>query len=92
MARLPHKIINNNIQTISWWHSRRKNGLQESEWWRFYNSKKFKDFIKVIIENGLHQLISFDNDLGLDENENIAEDGYAAAKRLIYESGLDLRN
>jgi len=51
-----------------------------------------KDFKQVIIENGLPELISFDNDLGLDENENIAEDGYAAAKWLVYESGLDLRN
>ena len=54
--------------------------------------RNFKDFKKVIIENGLPELISFDNDLGLDENENIAEDGYAAAKWLVYESGLDLRN
>lgn len=54
--------------------------------------RNFKDFKRVIIENGLPQLISFDNDLGLDENENIAEDGYAAAKWLVYESGLDLRN
>ena len=54
--------------------------------------RNFKDFKKIIIENGLPELISFDNDLGLDENENIAEDGYAAAKWLVYESGLDLRN
>ncbi|WP_291097285.1 MULTISPECIES: cyclic-phosphate processing receiver domain-containing protein [unclassified Flavobacterium] len=54
--------------------------------------RNFKDFKQVIIENGLPELISFDNDLGLDENENIAEDGYAAAKWLVYESGLDLRN
>lgn len=54
--------------------------------------RNYKDFKQVIIENGLPELISFDNDLGLDENENIAEDGYAAAKWLVYESGLDLRN
>lgn len=54
--------------------------------------RNFKDFKQVIIENGLPELISFDNDLGLDENENIAEDGYAAAKWLVYESGLDLQN
>lgn len=54
--------------------------------------RNFKDFKQVIIENGLPELISFDNDLGLDENENIAEDGFAAAKWLVYESGLDLRN
>ena len=54
--------------------------------------RNFKDFKQVIIENGLPELISFDNDLGLDENGNIAEDGYAAAKWLVYESGIDLRN
>ncbi|WP_369411726.1 cyclic-phosphate processing receiver domain-containing protein [Chryseolinea lacunae] len=34
--------------------------------------------------------MSFDNDLGLDENGNVADDGYAAAKWLVYDSGLDL--
>lgn len=54
--------------------------------------RNFADFKKVILENGLPELISFDNDLGLDENGNIAEDGYAAAKWLVYESRLDLEN
>jgi hypothetical protein len=65
-----------------------KNLLNED----FIIVRNFEDFKKIIIENGLPELISFDNDLGLDENENIAEDGYAAAKWLVYESGLDLRN
>ncbi|MCR9253133.1 MAG: hypothetical protein NXI20_22160 [bacterium] len=51
-----------------------------------------EDFTKYIKENGLPDLISFDNDLGLDENGNVAPDGYAAAKWLVYESGLDLSN
>jgi len=54
--------------------------------------RNFYDFKKVIIENGLPELISFDNDLGLDKNDDVAEDGYAAAKWLVYESGLDLQN
>ena len=54
--------------------------------------RNFYDFKKVILENGLPELISFNNDLGLDENDIIAEDGYAAAKWLVYESGLDLQN
>ncbi|KRD10073.1 hypothetical protein ASE21_10140 [Flavobacterium sp. Root901] len=54
--------------------------------------RNFNDFKKVILEKGLPELISFDNDLGLDENDNVAEDGYACAKWLVYESGLDLRN
>jgi hypothetical protein len=51
-----------------------------------------EDFIAYIKKNGLPEFISFDNDLGLDENGNIAPDGYTAAKWLVYESGLDLRN
>lgn len=54
--------------------------------------RNFDDFKKVILEKGLPELISFDNDLGLDENDNVAEDGYACAKWLVYESGIDLLN
>lgn len=52
--------------------------------------RNFHDFKKVILGKGLPELISFDNDLGLDENHRIAEDGYACAKWLVYESGLNL--
>jgi hypothetical protein len=54
--------------------------------------RNFDDFKKVILEKGLPELISFDNDLGLDENDNVAEDGYACAKWLVYKSGIDLQN
>lgn len=54
--------------------------------------RNFKNFKQVIIEKGLPELISFDNDLGLDENGNVSKDGYAAAKWLVYESSLDLRD
>ncbi|MBA3681436.1 MAG: hypothetical protein H0W73_09760 [Bacteroidetes bacterium] len=54
--------------------------------------RNFEDFKKVIIEKGLPDYISFDNDLGLDENEEVAPDGYAAAKWLVYDSGFDLIN
>ncbi|WP_406843165.1 cyclic-phosphate processing receiver domain-containing protein [Flavobacterium soyae] len=50
------------------------------------------DFKKVILEKGLSELISFNNDLGLDENDQVAEDGYVCAKWLVYESGIDLKN
>lgn len=46
--------------------------------------------MQYIKTHGLPNLISFDNDLGLDENNILATDGYAAAKWLVYESGLDL--
>jgi hypothetical protein len=32
------------------------------------------------------------NDLGLDANQEVAPDGYACAKWLVYESGLDLKS
>lgn len=52
--------------------------------------RSYKDFVAYIQENGLPDFISFDNDLGLDEEGELAPDGYAAAKWLVYESGLDL--
>lgn len=54
--------------------------------------RTYQDFIEYINKNGLPEFISFDNDLGLDENGKVAPDGYAAAKWLVYESNLDLRN
>jgi len=54
--------------------------------------RNYDDFVSYIQSNGLPDFISFDNDLGLDGNGDIALDGYAAAKWLVYESGIDLRN
>lgn len=53
--------------------------------------RTYAQFVKYIEENGLPNFISFDNDLGLDENGEVAPDGYAAAKWLVYTSGLDLK-
>lgn len=52
--------------------------------------RSFDEFKSVISERGLPEFISFDNDLGLDQNGNVAHDGYAAAKWLVFESGLNL--
>jgi predicted esterase YcpF (UPF0227 family) len=52
--------------------------------------RTYDNFVNYIQQNGLPGFISFDNDLGLDKNGEIAPDGYAAAKWLVYESGLDL--
>lgn len=52
--------------------------------------RTFDEFVEYIQTNGLPDYISFDNDLGLDVNGNVAPDGYAAAKWLVYESGLNL--
>lgn len=55
--------------------------------------RTYWDFMKCIQQNGLPDFISFDNDLGLDKNEEVAApDGYAAAKWLVYESGQDFTN
>lgn len=54
--------------------------------------RNFNDFKAYVIKNGLPDFISFDNDLGLDDSGKEAPDGYAAAKWLVYESGLDLKN
>lgn len=54
--------------------------------------RSYDEFIEYIKKNGLPPFISFDNDLGLDAKGEVAPDGYAAAKWLVYESGLDLRN
>lgn len=54
--------------------------------------RSYEDFVQYIKSNGLPDFISFDNDLGLDSNDEVALDGYACAKWLVYESGLDLGN
>lgn len=52
--------------------------------------RSYSEFVDYIHTNGLPPFISFDNDLGLLPDGTLAPDGYAAAKWLVYESGLDL--
>ena len=54
--------------------------------------RTYQAFISTIQKQGLPAFISFDNDLGLNEHGEVAQDGYAAAKWLVYESGFDLSN
>ncbi len=54
--------------------------------------RTYEAFVHFIQQNGLPDFISFDNDFGLTESGTLAPDGLAAAKWLVYESGLDLRN
>ena len=54
--------------------------------------RTFNEFVAYVRKNGLPNYISFDNDLGLGEDGEVALDGLAAAKWLVYESGCDLRN
>jgi len=59
--------------------------------YNFVVVRTFEKFVDYIETHGLPKYISFDNDLGLNADGEIAEDGYAAAKWLVYQSGLDLR-
>ena len=59
---------------------------------QYYTVRSYNEFINFIKKNGLPDFISFDNDLGLDEEGNTAKEGYDAAKWLVYESNLDLKN
>lgn len=77
------KLFLDDIREIKWIY-----GDQEAE--EFEVVRSFKEFVEFIKENGLPAFISFDNDLGLDENGDVAPDGYAAAKWLVYVSGQDL--
>jgi len=54
--------------------------------------RTYSAFVNYIETKGLPNYISFDNDLGLGEDGKVAPDGLAAAKWLVYKSGLDLRN
>ncbi len=54
--------------------------------------RSYKEFVEQIHEKGLPEFISFDNDLGEDESHNVLPDGYACAKWLVYESGINLSN
>lgn len=53
--------------------------------------RTYQAFVACIENRGLPEFISFDNDLGEDELGQLLEDGYTAAKWLVYASGLDLR-
>jgi len=64
----------------------------ESEEKDFDIVRTYDAFVSYIQKNGLPEFISFDNDLGLDTNGEVAPDGYAAAKWLVYTSGLDVKN
>ncbi|HAS46499.1 MAG TPA: hypothetical protein DCS93_38815 [Microscillaceae bacterium] len=58
--------------------------------YNFVVVRTYQAFVDYITQHGLPDFISFDNDLGLDAQGEVAPDGYAAAKWLVYQSGLDL--
>jgi hypothetical protein len=54
--------------------------------------RNVKDFKALIEKKGIPGYISFDHDLGLDEDGEIAEDAYDAVKWMVYEKEYDLRD
>ncbi len=52
--------------------------------------RTYDAFVTYVKSNGLPKYISFDNDLGLDSAGNVAKDGYACVKWLVYETNFDL--
>ena len=82
---MTYKLFLDDIRNVNMVHKNLTNN-------DFVVVRNFNDFKNTIIEKGLPELISFDNDLGLDENNMVAEDGYACAKWLVYESGINLQN
>lgn len=77
------KLFLDDIRTIKMVYSK-------SEETNFDIVRTYDAFVNYINHNGLPPFISFDNDLGLGKDGKVAPDGYAAAKWLVYESGLDL--
>jgi len=49
----------------------------------FLIARSYNEFVTTVKNMGLPYFISFDNDLGLDENNEVAPDGYACLKWLI---------
>ena len=80
---MSYKLFLDDIRTVKMVY----NDLSDDD---FIIVRNFEDFKTTILQEGLPEFISFDNDLGLDKNGKIGPDGYAAAKWLVYESGLDL--
>lgn len=82
--RIMKKLFLDDVRTIEMIYDK----SMESE---FDIVRTYDEFVAYINKNGLPNFISFDNDLGLDKNGNVAPDGLAAVKWLVYESGHDLR-
>jgi len=81
---MSYKLFLDDLRTVAMVYP----SMAETDFIIVRDHKAFKD---TILKCGLPSYISFDNDLGLDEHGELAPDGYACAKWLVYESGLDLR-
>src|ERR1017187_3916684 len=77
---MPYNLFLDDIRTVSMVYPDKEK--------EFIIVRSYDACINYIQTNGLPQFMSFDNDLG--EDENILPDGYAVAKWLVYKSGLNL--
>lgn len=57
----------------------------------FVTVRNLEEFKEVILDRGVPTFISFDHDLGEDENGSVRPGGYDVAKWLVYEMELDIR-
>lgn len=80
---MSYKLFRDDLRTVQMVFPDR----QENE---FVVVRSYEAFVDTISTLGLPTFICFDNDLEEDEAGQVAPDGYAAAKWLVYESGLDL--
>jgi len=80
-----NKLFLDDVRTIEMVYGK----SQESE---FDIVRTYIEFTQYIEKNGMPTYISFDNDLGLEDNGKIAPDGFAAAKWLVYKSGLNIKD
>ena len=59
--------------------------------WDFEVIRNIDDFKNTILDKGVPEFISFDHDLGKDDNGNVV-DAYQALKWMVFDLELDLRN
>lgn len=85
LVRMSYQLFLDDLRTVQMVYPTKK----END---FIIVRSYEDFVKTVLSRGLPHYISFDNDLGEDPSGNVLPDGYAAAKWLVYESGLDLKN
>lgn len=79
-----YKIFFDDLRTVEMVYENPKD-------WEFEIIRNIDDFKKIILERGVPKFISFDHDLGEDENGNIM-DSYEALKWMVFELELDLRD
>ena len=81
---MAYKLFLDDLRTVDMVY-----GLNRQD--HFIIVRSYDAFVSHIQLNGLPEFISFDNDLGENDDQELLLDGYACAKWLVYESGMDLR-